>query len=120
MAKYHVDTVRWLAGEDTGSSSKAMAFWLAFGVKRRWPDHPHDPSDLGRCIRLLDAAPYLRKRLPEMAELSPVWAEIVNDWSELERLWRHEAECGEMDMWGRREAPLTYVRLKSRIAAGGG
>jgi hypothetical protein len=79
----------WIRSGDTGTSSKTIAFTMvgAIGLVARF-DAPSDTSDVGRCIRLLDLAAAngedWRARLPEMAEVSPVWAVLVPVWSEIE------------------------------------
>jgi hypothetical protein len=100
----------WLASDDTGMSSRAMAGRLAPLIGERAPaswitDHPHDPADFGRCVRLLEAVPGLREHLPAMADVSPVWGRLVAVWGELEALYREEAPSGE--------APRLFERLKA-------
>ncbi len=96
---------KWLASDDTGMSSLAMARHLCKAVgghqphirKPRYSDgdeYPSDPSDIGRCIRLLEAVPALREHLPKMAEVSPVWAAYVARWDEMETLYREEFPSG--------------------------
>jgi GNAT superfamily N-acetyltransferase len=78
----------WLLGNDTGISSEAIvAYMEGATTSRRFGNHPHDPADLGRCIRLLAIAPDYRLRLSEMARVSPVWAALVAHWDELEALY---------------------------------
>lgn len=77
----------WLLGRDTGSSSMAIfAHMVGFNSPpggRRWWDAPSDPSDLGRCLRLLDLFPEWKPRMPEMANRSPYWAELIKHWEEI-------------------------------------
>jgi hypothetical protein len=100
----------WLASDDTGLSSKAMAARLAPLIGERVllgrpTDHPHDPDDFGRCLGLLEAAPELRQHLPLMADVSPEWARLVGAWDELEGLYREERPTGT--------APRLFERLKA-------
>lgn len=105
----------WLRSDDTGRSSELMAATLSpIAQGRPRPcifadpdDHPHDPDDLGRCIRLLEAVPELRPHVPHMAEVSPVWAALVGRWDELEVLYREEAPSGK--------APRCYALMRSLI-----
>lgn len=72
----------WLYGGDTGMSSKAIFYFMTAGTKGGWT--PCDPSDLGRCLRLLERFPEWRERMPEMANCSPKWAEMIPHWGLLE------------------------------------
>lgn len=76
----------WIVGGDTGSSSKYMLATALAGAapKCRWGvEYPRDCSDLGRCIRLIQAAPSVRNALPILAEASPKWAVLAADWDAL-------------------------------------
>jgi hypothetical protein len=100
----------WLASDDTGLSSRAMAARLAPLIGERVllgrpTDHPHDPDDFGRCLGLLEAAPALREHLPLMADVSPEWACLVGAWDELEALYREERPSGK--------APRLFERMKA-------
>ena len=63
-----VDTMfkllEWSLGNDTGASSKTMLKAAIRPVKGG--DIPHDPSDFGRCYRLMEAVPELRSRFDLM------------------------------------------------------
>lgn len=78
----------WIVSRDTGTSSKAL--WAVMMDTKGGTSHPSDGSDIGRCIRLLDAIPEWRERLPEMAGVSKYWAALVANWSELEALYRSD------------------------------
>ena len=84
----------WSRSDDTGQSSKAMAHHLApmAGLDTYHVNEPkarpYDSADFGRCVRLLDAVPELRRHLLRMAEVSPQWAALVENWEELENLYR--------------------------------
>jgi hypothetical protein len=84
----------WLASGDTGSSSKAIMLWLSAGVKEsEWgASTPSDPSDLGRCLRLLDRMPEWKARMPEMAGAGGLWPTFAERWSEIEASFL--SECG--------------------------
>lgn len=104
----------WLDGDDTGASSKALARYLAplagihthvrLSPYSNGEEHPCDPGDFGRCLRLLEAAPELRPHLKEMASVSPVWARLVGAWEELEALYAEERPRGQ--------APRLYRRMQ--------
>lgn len=79
----------WVRGDDTGISSITI-YRLMNGLDRRqssFADHPHDPSDFGRCYRLLKLAPAWRVRIGEMAAYGREWAALVGAWDELEALY---------------------------------
>ena len=100
----------WLANGDRGISSEAIASHLTginFVSGHWFSTHPVDPSDFGRCMELLDAVPEFRPRLKEMAEVSPIWAGLVECWDELERLYREEVSTGK--------APKLYDRMQEII-----
>lgn len=82
--------IEWLANGDTGLSSETMAF-MALGVKKNHSHHPHDTSDLNRCLLLLEAEPMVRLSFPKLRELSPQWAALIDNWDELERMFLDEA-----------------------------
>jgi hypothetical protein len=81
---------QWLKTGERGISSETMVEHLTgfpclsphFG-----PSHPLDPSDFGRCMKLLNAVPELRLRLDEMRTLSPVWNALVDNWDRFEILY---------------------------------
>lgn len=108
----------WLRSDDRGRSSEAMLAHLGpLATGQYWVDvpadardaHPHDPSDLGRCVKLLDAAPELRPHHPRMAELSATWARLVAAWDELESLYREELPTGS--------APRCFRRMRDIIGS---
>lgn len=77
----------WLASDDTGASSKYMASILSgqFSVSH---NYPWDPSDFGRCIRLLEAVPELESELHKMKACSPQWAAVVDNWDKWSELYK--------------------------------
>ncbi|CAB4120794.1 hypothetical protein UFOVP5_31 [uncultured Caudovirales phage] len=77
--------IEWLLGDDTGTSSKAVAAWL--GVGQRLRSFPSDGGDFGRCWRLLELMEWF-DRVPELAEINGHWAVIVEYWSELSAAWQ--------------------------------
>jgi len=99
----------WLNGPDTGLSSRALLATIDgsrfSGREADRHAHPHDPDDLGRCIRMLDALPELRTALPSASAMSSEWAALVAAWDEIEGLYREEFASGC--------APRCYERMKA-------
>ena len=103
----------WYANGETGISSKAMASalvdiiptnqWAKFG------NHPSDPSDFNRCLKLLNAVPEARNHMDKVAKLSDVWARLVDRWDELEKCFLDEVGY---DWCKAKEAPKTYALMK--------
>lgn len=77
--------------------------------QERWGgNHPHDPSDFGRCHRLLEVMPSWRPLLAEkVSPLSCEWARLIEAWDELTALYLEELPSGN--------APRTYHRMKEVI-----
>ncbi|QIM63932.1 hypothetical protein A1D29_10450 [Pasteurellaceae bacterium Orientalotternb1] len=96
--------IEWLANGETGVSSKTMAFVVGFNVIPNRTGYPSDPSDLRRCLQLLEIAPELRQSLDKLTPISPVWAEIVKNWDALEASYRTEEQQNKM--------PNTYALLQ--------
>lgn len=84
---------QWLSSWDTGESSKTIWHFMLGRTYRS--QLPRDPSDFGRCYRLLQAFPSWRGRLPEMAEQLRSWAPIIAAWPTLEKLYEDEMKSGE-------------------------
>lgn len=87
------NAILWISGRDTGMSSKAIWNHMVNGDATRDGDfrnapHPHDLDDLGRCVRLLDAVPAWRLLMHQMADYSAEWRALVENWDELEALYR--------------------------------
>ena len=106
----------WCRSDDTGLSSVYMAWVLNGGTLPVEPTtplraderpYPHDPSDLGRCVRMLRAAPALRKNLDRMREASPVWAALISRWAEFEILYDRAVESRQF-----RDADDLHWRMK--------
>lgn len=98
----------WLAnGVDVGMSSECIAFTLAFDIVPPRKSYPNDVSDFRRCFTLLNKVPELREHFQKMAEVSPIWKNLVEHWNELETFYQQEQ--------GQGRCPKTYELLKSLI-----
>lgn len=108
---------QWLASGERGISSNAIVQHLT-GIKclrhdLGHPDHPYDPGDLTRCVRLLEQCPELRERLGRMASRSPEWAALVGAWDELVATLDSEEPRWRDGRYAR--APRTYRRMRELI-----
>jgi hypothetical protein len=107
---------QWIVGRDTGTSSETI--WAVMrGVQARWASPPSDPSDFGRCYRLLKLIPEWRRRLSEVCDAHPEWSALIEHWDELTVLYEDELENGPVVKWTRM-APKTYERMKQLIDDG--
>jgi hypothetical protein len=103
-----VAEVEWRLGPDAGVSSSAI--WSVMtGISdsfERWraTTTPCDPSDFGRCHRLLEMFPEWRARMPEVVEAHPEWRGLVAAWDELTALYLEELPSGR--------APRLRARLR--------
>ena len=115
MADVPQAAIDWIASGDTGMSSEAI--WAHMAGSKMLPAngfgyaHPHDPADLGRCLRLLAKVPLWALRIPEMAEHAPAWAALVEHWDELAKLLAEELGEGWQPGYGK-SAPRTYARMR--------
>lgn len=101
----------WMQTDDVGQSSKFMAKIMSGG--KYFPNaryyHPRDPSDFGRCIKLLEAEPSLKDNIDLMRKHSEVWDALISNWSDL--LESLETECPEWRK-GKGSSPITYKKMK--------
>lgn len=107
--KIKMQVAQWFATGETGLSGKCMALNIGFRIQGN-RDHPHDPADLDRCLKLLEAVPLLRERMPELTTVSPYWAALIANWDEIERSHIDEVGLG----WTKAScAPKTYALIRS-------
>jgi hypothetical protein len=100
----------WLRTGERGSSSNALCGRI-FGVPTdAGKYHPSDPDDLRRCLLFLDATES-HDKVPMMADVSPEWRGLVENWGQIVATFREEARV-------RRSAPRTYALMKEALAAG--
>lgn len=78
---------QWPQCGDTGVSSRTIwRHMTGAPPDREWgSDAPYDPSDFGRCYRLLAKFKEWRPRIGEMAQY-PAWNPMALHWAELEKL----------------------------------
>ena len=102
----------WGVSGDTGISSEALcAVMLGRDPDRKWgSNYPSDPSDLGRCLRLLDKIPEWKTRILEMSAQSAEWAALAERWDEIETTMADEVG---IDWSKAQKAPKTYALMKA-------
>ena len=83
------DPYEWRRNWDTGLSSITIWDFMMHGCATK-ESIPYDPSDFGRCYRLLAKFPLWRQRLPEMGDAFPQWKPFVNAWPQMEALYEEE------------------------------
>ena len=84
----------WLAGDETGVSSKVMAF-CAVNINFMPLDHPLDPGDLHRCMLLVEQVPEIKEHFPRIAKLSDPWKNIIENWETLIQTLKSEKMSGD-------------------------
>lgn len=86
---------KWIQGDDTGTSSLTIAHSMvgAADLLQR-SDAPHDTSDVGRCVRLLDKAAEngedWRSRMAEVVGVCPAWKPLLPIWADVEAAYRED------------------------------
>ena len=103
---------KWLFSRDTGISSKCLAAdFLGVELDQFDVCHPLDPSDLGRCIRLIAAVPEVRKSVDNIAVKYPHshWGRAAKVWDAIAASMANEVGIA----WTKGDnAPITYKLMK--------
>ena len=121
--------VRWFLSGDNGASSEAIVAHMTgcadilLVEDEEGADRapvfccmaPSDPSDLGRCLRLLERYPEWKPRIQQMTVYGPAWAGICAQWDAL--VASMEAEVG-IDWSKGKRARKTYRRMQLATADG--
>lgn len=85
--------LEWLAGPDTGESSRVMAF-ASVGLEGHldclYP--PYSSEDLGRCIRLVERVDGVKWNFDKIRSVSKGWRIVIDHWDELKNLYEREVE----------------------------
>jgi hypothetical protein len=104
------NAMKWLMNGRIGLSSKAM---LAAALDlESTGDYPHDPSDLNRCLLMLNQVPEARLSFDKISALTPVWGRLIEHWDEMERTFIDEAG---LDWTKSTKAPKTYKLMQDVI-----
>ena len=100
--------LEWLFDDDTGISSKDLAACF-LGVNRSPVSPPRDPSDLGRCLRLIKIVPSVRQCVDELAHRHREWAKAAACWNAISASMDEEVGID----WSKGDcAPRTYQLMK--------
>lgn len=100
--------LRWLSEGEVGLSSKAMAF-TSLGMKANY-DHPLDPSDFNRCLKLVKYIPEIKNHFPDISKLSKEWKAVIDNWDKIEKSFIDEVG---FDWCKAISAPKTYELMKN-------
>jgi hypothetical protein len=82
-----VRLAKWLASDDTGASSTFLAGIILYNPTSKFGvNWPSDPSDFGRCYRMLECVELDTKQdaLHRVASESIQWKALAKNWKELE------------------------------------
>ena len=86
MATDGMSLSEWFNCDDTGLSSRFMAYVMDSGIPPQIPvqeyAYPRDADDLGRCIRMVRACE-LENQLFLLRTAGHEWRQIANDWEKL-------------------------------------
>jgi len=103
--------MKWMLSGDTGLSSEAIAKHMLYGECDG--SFPWDPSDIGRCFRLIEAVPEWGGRINEMGKYNKQWQRLADHWEEIRVCM--EGEVGIR--WEKaKSAPKTYALMKRVLA----
>lgn len=106
--------IEWMLSDDTGLSSKAICAHM-LGLEPEDTSYPSDPTDLGRCLRLMELIPEWKPRIKEMANYGPGWAGQIEVWDELNNTMTNEVGID----WSKgKKAAETYKAMKLAQASG--
>lgn len=100
----------WLLTGERGRSSDALCKAIFGFPQAACADHPHDPSDLRRCILFLEKTGS-RGSLYRANQMSSSWAALVKEWDALESLYVEERH--------QKSAPKTYDKMQKILKGAG-
>lgn len=100
--------LKWSFTCNTGVSSETMAC-CAVGIKRKRQSTPSDPSDLNRCLILVEQIPEIADYFEKISEISPRWKTVIDNWNKLRTTFIDEVGWN----WSKsKEARKTYELMK--------
>ncbi|CAH3352570.1 hypothetical protein AI2602V1_3539 [Citrobacter freundii] len=109
MSDLAMKVLKWQTTGNVGVSSATMAS-IALGLEKPFYGSgfgaPRDPSDMLRCMKLLEAIPEIRDHFPTIAKRVPAFKGIIEQWDELVEVMNWECVG---DNW---RAPDAYNLIK--------
>lgn len=113
LHEQHSKALALIAEGKTGRSSQALAFNL-LSLNTTKTDHPRDPTDFNRCLRMIYAVPAVKSNLQSMNKVSAYWEALVEHWDQIEQCFLDEAGFE----WEKsKKAPKTYKLMRSVLDA---
>lgn len=76
MTSAQLATLQWLANGDTDPCSEAIAYYLAFGIRKNTARPPVTKDEIAHCHQLLQEVPEMQYHLPLLSSLSNDWQHI--------------------------------------------
>jgi hypothetical protein len=85
------EALQWLSEGKTGVSSKTLCYYT-MQVPQQLEDqsHPYDAADFNRCVLFLEQVPQAREEFHRIAEISPQWGKLIENWAHLEQTLEQE------------------------------
>ena len=85
----------WLNSGKCGLSSHTMYLWFIDSKCSECDvihqkSHPRDYDDFGRCIGLLEYVPEWKDRLDVLRQISPIWNQLIDNWTNLSNMYEQE------------------------------
>lgn len=109
MSDLAMKVLKWQTKGNVGVSSATMAS-IALGLESNFYggrfDAPSDPSDLRRCMLLVEDIPEIRNQFPLISEKCKRFAPIIAEWDSLIALLKKELKRPD------KRAPETYARMQ--------
>ncbi len=97
---------------EVGQSSKAIFGVMTGQQMACGSQRPRDPSDFGRCYRLLQLIPEWNERLIEVSQAYPNWMPLIRDWPILTDMYEVAIENGRL------KATSMYLEMKKLLEEG--
>lgn len=112
MSDLAMKVLRWQANGNVGVSSATMAS-IALGMDKSFYHErfgaPSDPSDLRRCMLLVEEIPEIRDSFPLISKKVKQFAPILREWDPLIALLKLELKRTD------KRAPKTYQWMKELL-----
>jgi hypothetical protein len=105
LTSEHEKAKLWMQVGEHGISSKTIFSILAYTVglppmlQAREFHTPCDPGDFNRCSKLIAMVPEWKGKLNIVANYSPVWKNLVDNWDKLEEMLKENLAIGANGMY---------------------